>query len=222
MHTASTKTPLLPLAALMLAGAVSPAAQAQSDKEIGTVLIKDSRIEDAKSVLRVRETEIGKGRQALRDIPQTVTVMTERLMNDRNLDDFREVLKTTAGVTFQAGETGEEDVRLRGFSLGQAGDIYVDGMRDAPLIERDTFNQDRVEVLKGSASMLFGKGSTGGVVNQVNKAPQLIEQHELNLTVGSGNQRRLTGDFNWVTGEDAAFRLNAMTHQADNWGAKVD
>jgi len=134
MHTASTKTPLLPLAALMLAGAVSPFAQAQSDKEMGTVLIKDTRIEDAKSVLRVRETEIGKGRQALRDIPQTVTVMTERLMNDRNLDDFREVLKTTAGVTFQAGETGEEDVRLRGFSLGQAGDIYVDGMRDAPLI----------------------------------------------------------------------------------------
>jgi catecholate siderophore receptor len=220
----SDMKPLLPLAALMLASAVGQpcAAQYTPDKDMGTLLIKDKRIEDAKSVLRVRETEIGKGRQALRDIPQTVTVMTERLMQDRNLDDFREVLKTTAGVTFQAGETGEEDVRLRGFSLGQAGDIYVDGLRDAPLIERDTFNQDRVEVLKGSASMLFGKGSTGGVVNQVNKAPQLLDEHEANLTVGSGKQRRLTGDFNWVTGEDAAFRLNAMTHQADNWGAKVD
>ncbi|WP_225224131.1 TonB-dependent receptor [Limnohabitans radicicola] len=218
------KTPLLPLAALMLAGAVAQPVLAQSstDKDMGTVLIKDKRVEDAKSVLRVRETEIGKGRQALRDIPQTVTVMTERLMSDRNLDDFREVLKTTAGVSFQAGETGEEDVRLRGFSLGQAGDIYVDGLRDAPLIERDTFNQDRVEVLKGSASMLFGKGSTGGVVNQVNKAPHLLDEHEINLTLGSGQQRRLTGDFNWVTGEDAALRLNAMTHQADNWGAKVD
>ena len=222
MHTASTKTPLLPLAALMLAGAVSPVAHAQSDKEMGTVLIKDTRIEDAKSVLRVRETEIGKGRQALRDIPQTVTVMTERLMNDRNLDDFREVLKTTAGVTFQAGETGEEDVRLRGFSLGQAGDIYVDGMRDAPLIERDTFNQDRVEVLKGSASMLFGKGSTGGVVNQVNKQPFLMDQNEVNVTAGSGNMRRVTGDFNKPTGESSAVRLNVMDHQADNWGAKVD
>lgn len=219
------KTTLLPLAALMLAGAVAQPALAQSsaDKDMGTILIQDKRDgSDSKGVLRVRETEIGKGRQALRDIPQTVTVMTERLMSDRNLDDFREVLKTTAGVTFQAGETGEEDVRLRGFSLGQAGDIYVDGLRDAPLIERDTFNQDRVEVLKGSASMLFGKGSTGGVVNQVNKAPKLLQEHELNLTVGSGNQRRLTGDFNWVTGEDAALRLNVMTHQADNWGAKVD
>lgn len=219
----SPKT-LLPLAALMLASAVHQSVQAQSapDKDMGTVLVKDKRIEDAKTMLRVRETEIGKGRQALRDIPQTVTVMTERLMSDRNLDDFREVLKTTAGVTFQAGETGEEDVRLRGFSLGQAGDIYVDGLRDAPLIERDTFNQDRVEVLKGSASMLFGKGSTGGVVNQVNKAPRLVDEQEVNLTLGSGNQRRLTGDFNRVTGEDAALRLNVMTHQADNWGAKVD
>ncbi len=219
------KTPLLPLAALMLAGAVAQPALAQSsaDKDMGTVVIQDKREHsDSKGVLRVRETEIGKGRQALRDIPQTVTVMTEGLRSDRNLDDFREVLKTTAGVTFQAGETGEEDVRLRGFSLGQAGDIYVDGLRDAPLIERDTFNQDRVEVLKGSASMLFGKGSTGGVVNQVNKAPKLLQEHELNLTVGSGNQRRLTGDFNWVTGEDAALRLNVMTHEADNWGAKVD
>lgn len=222
--TLPTMKPLLPLAALMLASAMNPPANAQAapDKDMGTVLIKDKRVEDAKSVLRVRETEIGKGRQALRDIPQSVTVMTERLINDRNLDDFRAVLKTTAGVTFQAGETGEEDVRLRGFSLGQAGDIYVDGLRDAPLIERDTFNQDRVEVLKGSASMLFGKGSTGGVVNQVNKAPHLLEEHELNLTLGSGHQRRLTGDFNWITGEDAAVRLNAMTHQADNWGAKVD
>jgi len=218
------KTTLLPLATLMLATAAAPTALAQSmpEKDMGTVVIRDTRIEDAKSVLRVRDSEIGKGRQALRDIPQTVTVMTERLMNDRNLDDFREVLKTTAGVTFQAGETGEEDVRLRGFSLGQAGDIYVDGLRDAPLIERDTFNQDRVEVLKGSASMLFGKGSTGGVVNQVNKQPGLLEQSEVNLTLGSGNERRLTVDINAVTGEDAALRLNAMTHQADNWGATVD
>ena len=225
LNITQDKKPMLPLAALMLAGAVAQPALAQSstDKDMGTVVIQDKRdLSDSKGVLRVRETEIGKGRQALRDIPQTVTVMTERLMSDRNLDDFREVLKTTAGVSFQAGETGEEDVRLRGFSLGQAGDIYVDGLRDAPLIERDTFNQDRVEVLKGSASMLFGKGSTGGVVNQVNKAPKLLQEHELNLTIGSGNQRRLTGDFNWVTGEDAALRLNVMTHQADNWGAKVD
>lgn len=216
------RPPVLPLGALMLAASVSSFAQTASDNEkvLPTVEVKAAREVPAKETLRATTSGIGKGNQELRDIPQSVTVMTERLMDDRNLDDFREVLRTTAGVTFQAGETGEEDVRLRGFSLGQAGDIYRDGMRDAPLIERDTFNDDRIEVLKGSASMLFGKGSTGGVVNQVTKMPFLYNQNEVSYTIGSGREHRLTGDFNIVTGENAALRLNAMVHDADNWGAK--
>lgn len=217
---------LLPLAALMLAGsmgAASPALAQSEEKTLKTVTVKDTQDPNlSKESLLVKQTGIAKGNQQLKDIPQTVTVMTEKLMADRNYDDFREVLKSTAGVTFQAGETGEEDVRMRGFSLGQAGDIYVDGLRDAPLTERDTFNTDRVEVLKGSASMLFGKGSTGGVVNQVNKQPFLMDQNETNVTIGSGQMRRITGDFNKQTGESSALRVNVMTHEADNWGAKVD
>ena len=205
----------------MLAASVGSWAQTSDapSATLSTVTVREKAQIQSKDTLQVQQTTIGKGNQALRDIPQSVTVFTERLMADRNQDDFREVLRTTSGVTFQAGETGEEDVRLRGFSLGQAGDIYIDGMKDAPLYERDTFNNDRVEVLKGSASMLFGKGSTGGVVNQVNKAPLLIDQHEAAYTLGSGKEHRLTGDFNFKTGEDAAFRLNAMVHNADNHGA---
>ena len=205
----------------MLAASVGSWAQTSDapSATLSTVTVREKAQIQSKDTLQAQQTTIGKGNQALRDIPQSVTVFTERLMADRNQDDFREVLRTTSGVTFQAGETGEEDVRLRGFSLGQAGDIYIDGMKDAPLYERDTFNNDRVEVLKGSASMLFGKGSTGGVVNQVNKAPLLIDQHEAAYTLGSGKEHRLTGDFNFKTGEDAAFRLNAMVHNADNHGA---
>jgi catecholate siderophore receptor len=227
-QTQPAPTPLLPLAALMLAGSLGTSttqALAQQDAEgtLKTVTVRDQAESPtaAKESLRVKNTGIAKGNQALKDIPQTVTVMTERLMDDRNLDDFREVLKTTAGVTFLAGETGEEDVRMRGFSLGQAGDIYVDGLRDAPLIERDTFNHESVEVLKGSASMLFGKGSTGGVVNQTSKRPFLMDQHEVDVTVGSGRELRVTGDFNLKTGEDSALRINAMSHQADNDGASI-
>ena len=218
---ASSDKALLPLGALMLAASVGSWAQTSDapSATLSTVTVREKAQIQSKDTLQVQQTTIGKGNQALRDIPQSVTVFTERLMADRNQDDFREVLRTTSGVTFQAGETGEEDVRLRGFSLGQAGDIYIDGMKDAPLYERDTFNNDRVEVLKGSASMLFGKGSTGGVVNQVNKAPLLIDQHEAAYTLGSGKEHRLTGDFNFKTGEDAAFRLNAMVHNADNHGA---
>ncbi len=224
-------TALLPLGAMLLAGSLSTATLAQTAPAsadvagtLGTVTVRDAAATDgpttSKAQLRATRTEIGKGNQQLRDIPQSVTVMTEKLIQDRNLDDLREVLRTTAGVSFVAGETGEEDVRLRGFSLGQAGDIYRDGLRDAPLYERDTFNDDRVEVIKGSASMLFGKGSTGGVVNQVSKQPFLLNQHEASATLGSGGMKRVQGDFNWQTGQDAALRLNLLGHDADNWGAR--
>lgn len=218
----SSEPALLPLGALMLAASAGALAQPASEpgRSLPTVTVVDqAEAPQTKNDLRVRRTQIGKGNQDLKDIPQSVTVQTERLMDDRNLDDFREVLKNTAGITFQAGETGEEDVRLRGFSLQQAGDIYRDGLRDAPLYERDTFNDDRVEVLKGSASMLFGKGSTGGVVNQVSKQPFLMTQHEVDYTIGTGKENRLTGDFNFQTGESAALRLNVMAHDEDNYGA---
>lgn len=226
MAQAKNDPSLLPLGALMLAASTAGAwAQTppEGSRSLPTVTVRDqAEVPQTKNDLRVRRSGIGKGDQDLKDIPQSVTVQTERLIDDRNLDDFREVLRSTAGVTFQAGETGEEDIRLRGFSLQQAGDIYRDGLRDGALYERDTFNDDRIEVLKGSASMLFGKGSTGGVVNQVSKQPFLVNQHEVDYTVGTGSLNRLTGDFNFVTGENAALRLNAMVHKADNWGAEQD
>lgn len=195
---------------------------ATTDATLPAVRAKATAEPTDRDSVQAVSTRIGKGEQDLRDIPQSVTVVTERLLDDRKLDDFREVLRHISGVSFLAGETGEEDVRLRGFSLAQAGDIYVDGLRDVALIERDTFNNDRIEVLKGSASMLFGRGSTGGVVNQVSKQPFGMTQHELALTLGSGRERRLSGDFNWKTGENAALRINALVHRADQQGAEVN
>jgi catecholate siderophore receptor len=199
-----------------------PAAEAKKDeKTLGTVRVTaDKPVEtEAKSNVQVVTTKIGKGNQALRDIPQSITVVTEKLIDDRNLDTLKDTLHHTAGVTFLAAEGGEEDIRLRGFSMQQTGDIFVDGMRDPAIYERDTFNYDRVEVLRGSASMLFGRGSTGGVVNQVNKQAFLLDQKEVDLTYGTGNHIRAETDLNFVTGADAAFRLTTMKAKADNNGA---
>jgi catecholate siderophore receptor len=167
-------------------------------------------------------TSIGKGKQELRDVPQSITVITERLIDDRNLDTLKETLKNTAGISFQAAEGGEEDIRLRGFSLQATGDIFIDGIRDPAFYERDSFNWDRLEVLRGSASMLFGRGSTGGAVNQVSKVPRLMNEGEAAVTLGSGDYLRGTLDLNRVTGVDAAFRLNAMATVAQNYGARID
>ncbi|TWO72827.1 TonB-dependent siderophore receptor [Caenimonas sedimenti] len=174
---------------------------------------------EGKEALRATTTNIGKGTQELRDIPQSITVVTEKLMDDRNLDTVKDALRQTSGITFLAAEGGEEDIRLRGFSLAGTGDIFLDGMRDPAFYDRDTFNLDRVELLRGSASMLFGRGSTGGAVNQVSKVPRLINQHEVITTLSTHSYGRVTGDFNFHTGENAALRLNAMVNKADNNGA---
>ena len=114
---------------------------------------------------------------------------------------------------------GEEDIRLRGFALNTTGDLFIDGMRDPAFYDRDTFNFDRIEVMRGSASMLFGRSSTGGAVNQVNKQAKLIEQNP-----GRRDARQATSTAAWwptstKTGDDSALRINAMRTQADNNGA---
>lgn len=196
-----------------------------ADATLPTVRVEATAETSSKDTLQATTTRIGKGKQELRDIPQSVTVVTERLIDDRNLDTMKEVLHNTAGVSFLAAEGGEEDIRLRGFSLQASGDIFVDGMRDPAFYERDTFNYDRLEVLRGSASMLFGRGSTGGVVNQVSKEPTLLNRNEITATIGSGHYARMEGDFNVKTGDNAALRMSTMwtgSKAFGHYGAGLD
>lgn len=188
------------------------------------VRAKARAIREGRAGVQAVTSRIGKGEQELRDIPQSVTVVTERLIDDRNLDTLKDALHNTAGVSFLAAEGGEEDIRLRGFSLQATGDVFVDGMRDPAFYERDSFNWDRLEVLRGSASMLFGRGSTGGAVNQASKQPNLFGRNEVSVTLGSGHYLRGTADLTTRLGENAALRINGMLTQAsDNGvGARLD
>ena len=217
---------LLALGALAAGLGLSDAALAQTAASAETVLpvirAKVTAEPTGKDTVQATTTSIGKGKQELRDVPQSVTVVTERLIDDRNLDTLKDALHSTAGVSFLAAEGGEEDIRLRGFSLQATGDIFVDGLRDPAFYERDSFNWDRLEVLRGSASMLFGRGSTGGAVNQVSKLPRLFQDNEVSVTLGSGGYIRSTADLNLKTGDSAALRINAMATVADNFGAKID
>ena len=207
---------LLHVSALAQTAPAAPAA-AKPETTMQPITVKAQAETDATSVRAITST-IGKGNQDLRDIPQSVTVLTEKLLEDRRVDTLKQALHQTAGVSFMAAEGGEEDIRLRGFSLAASGDIYVDSLRDPAFYERDTFSYDRLELLRGSASMLFGRGSTGGVVNQVSKLPFLADAHEVSLTGGTGDFLRFTGDFNVKLNDTAAFRLNAMLNNATGGG----
>jgi len=199
------------------AAPASAASAAKNETTMQPISVKAKAETDANSV-RATTSTIGKGNQDLRDIPQSVTVITEKLIEDRRIDTLKEALHQTAGVTFLAAEGGEEDIRLRGFSLAASGDIYVDSLRDPAFYERDTFSFDRIELLRGSASMLFGRGSTGGVVNQVSKQAFLANASQVDFTLGDGSYMRFTGDFNLKMSETSAVRINVMNTTATGGG----
>ena len=221
---------LLPLGALAAGFGLASAALAQTapppkeDNVLPTVRARASAEKQGKDDYQATETRIGKGKQDIRDIPQSLTVVTEKLMDDRNYSNVKEVLKNTAGISFQAAEGGEEDIKIHGISLQSTGDIFIDGMRDPAFYDRDTFFLDKVELLRGSASLLFGRGSTGGAVNQVTKQALLADQNQIDVTMGSHGALRAIGDFNSRTGETAALRVSAMANTADSNGAgsKID
>ena len=78
------------------------------------------------------------------------------------------------GITYAAPEGGTQANQLfylRGFPAG--GDLFIDGVRDIGEYNRDLFATESVEVLKGPSALMFGRGSTGGVINQVTKKPEL-------------------------------------------------
>ncbi|MDN4592031.1 TonB-dependent siderophore receptor [Xenophilus aerolatus] len=213
------------LAASVSSWAQQPATPASepSGGTLNTVTVTDERERQGKEDLQTKKTSIGKGTQDIRDIPQSINVITEKLIDDVKLDTLKDALHYSAGITFAATENGtDQDIRLRGFPVASTGDLLIDGMRDPSQYDRDTFNLERIEVMRGAASMIFGRGSTGGVINQVTKKPLLADQTDIVGTVGSGSYYRSTLDFNKRTGEESAFRLNAMWNKAYNGGAKVD
>ncbi|MES2510860.1 MAG: TonB-dependent siderophore receptor [Pseudomonadota bacterium] len=229
-HISGADVAAFPLGALMLAASVGAWAQSGATTEtpagqtLSTVTVKEkAEAPEGKEALQTKQTTIGKGKQDIRDIPQSISVMTEKLIDDRKLDTLKEALHHTAGITFAATENGtDQDIRLRGFPVASVGDLLIDGMRDPSQYDRDTFNYDRIEIMRGAASMVFGRGSTGGVINQVTKQPMLADQNDFETTIGSRGFLRTTADFNLRTGEEAALRLNVMYNGANNGGAKVD
>ena len=158
----------------------------------------------------------------LRDVPQTITVVPKELMQAQGVTTLQEALRNVPAITFFAGEGGQmgDGPRLRGFD--SRGSIFIDGVRDKGEYFRDVFNLESIEVLKGSSSLLFGRGTAGGVINQVTKTPGPEPRREAALTLGSEAFKRATADLNVPLGERSAFRLNAMAQDNESFRDHVE
>jgi catecholate siderophore receptor len=152
------------------------------------------------------------GAADLMDVPQSVVVINKALMESQGATSLQSAIRNVPGITIGAAEGGTigNNFNINGFSART--DLYLDGMRDRGQYYRDVFALEQIEVLFGPASLLFGRGSTGGVINQVTKKPGLKNATELSASVTTNGLVRTTADVNVPFGQDSsnAARVNAM------------
>ena len=148
--------------------------------------------------------------QPLRDIPQTINVVNKDLMAAQGAASLADALRNVPGITIGGAEGGQigNNINLRGFTART--DIYIDGFRDRGQYYRDLFDLEQVEVLQGPSSMLFGRGSTGGAINQETKQAQLNNFAIVSGTIGSDGRARATLDDNTKLSETSAVRVNVF------------
>jgi catecholate siderophore receptor len=154
--------------------------------------------------------------EPLLNTPKTVTAISKEVIRDKAATSIRELARTTPGVTLGFAEGGNafgDRIYIRGFDA--RGDIYVDGIRDPGNSSRETFAVDQVEILKGPAATIGGRGTTGGAVNIITKKPTDENFFDLSTMFGTDSTIRTTLDVNEVLNSGLAVRANILYHQAD-------
>jgi catecholate siderophore receptor len=156
----------------------------------------------------------------LRDIPQSISVVTKEQIRDQSMSSLSEVVAYIPGITSHQGENNRDQLVIRGNST--SADFFVNGVRDDVQYYRDFYNVERVEALKGPNSMLFGRGGGGGVVNRVTKEAGFTSLREITLQGGSFGNKRFTGDFDQPLGDKVAFRINGLYENSGSFRNNVD
>jgi catecholate siderophore receptor len=151
----------------------------------------------------------------LRDIPQSITVVTQEQIRDQQLLSLGDIVRYVPGVTAHQGENNRDQIIIRGNN--SSADFFLNGVRDDVQYYRDLYNLDRVEVLRGPNAMIFGRGGGGGVINRVTKEAGFLPLREITLLGGSYNNKRVAMDFNQPFNYKAALRLNGLYENSDSF-----
>jgi catecholate siderophore receptor len=156
----------------------------------------------------------------LRDLPQSVTVVTKELVRDQLMLSIGDVMRYTPGIQVHQGENNRDQVIIRGNS--SSADFFLNGLRDDVQYYRDLYNLERIEALKGPNAMMFGRGGGGGVVNRVTKEAEFRPIREVTLQGGAYGHKRIAADLDQPLGEKVALRLNGMYESSDSFRDDVD
>jgi catecholate siderophore receptor len=154
--------------------------------------------------------------EPLADTPRSITAIPRTVIDDLGALSVRDLVRTQPGITLGTGEGGNafgDRVFIRGFEARN--DIYIDGQRDPGVVSREIFAVEQVEILKGPAATIGGRGTTGGAVNIVSKQPAPGNFVIAEATLGTDMTRRVTADANRKLADGVTLRLNGLWHDAE-------
>ncbi|TOF82386.1 TonB-dependent siderophore receptor [Vibrio parahaemolyticus] len=156
------------------------------------------------------------------DVPQAVSVVTKTEMQDRGAVRLVDALDGVAGVNNTLGEGSRDQFMIRGFD--SLNDMYRDGMRDDGTLQsyRSLVNVERVEIVKGPAGALYGRGSAGGIINLVTKRANGDNFTHVKGSVGSNSQYVGQVDSSMAFSDKVNGRINLEYRQADSYVDHVD
>ncbi|KAB0488917.1 TonB-dependent receptor [Pseudomonas psychrophila] len=140
-----------------------------------------------------------------RYVPQAIDSVKTSNVLDYGINSLGEALSGIPNVSSTA-DTRFDSLRIRGFDASN--DFYLDGIRDDSQYVRDLHNIERIEVLKGPAAVLYGRGSQGGIINRVSKMPQFGRQSSIQAQGGSEDLRSLYADLSTDPSDTISLRLN--------------
>ncbi|EIZ81228.1 TonB-dependent siderophore receptor [Novosphingobium sp. Rr 2-17] len=201
-------------AAIALSAILSSAAHAQEQEPA------ESSADEAIVVSGLKQQYFGD--TPVKEIPQAVQVLDGKLLKDLNITRLDAALDLASGVSRQNNFGGLWDsFAIRGF----AGDenfpsgFLVNGFNGGRGYggPRDASNVERIEVLKGPNSALFGRGEPGGTINIVTKKPNFEQGGNFSVSAGSWNTYRVEGDFNMPLSNSIAIRINGSSEQGDSF-----
>lgn len=181
---------------------------------------------DAVTVVAERATTATKTDTPLTETPQAISVVTSALFTDRGARNLQETLRYSAGVAADAWglDTRADASTIRGLDPVQ----YVDGMRKlygfSPMARPEVYGLERVEVLRGPSSVLYGAGATGGIINAMSKRPRFEDVGEVGLQVGNFDRYQLQGDLTGTLGESGnlAGRLVGVVRDSGMQTDRID
>lgn len=188
---------------------------AQAQTSLPEIVIKESA-QPADKYEVTESATATKMTTQLRNVPQIVNVVPKAVMRDQNALSVQDVLQNVVGLSFSVGDGQRDQVAIRGFTA--ITDQFIDGVRDDAMYFRDLSNIERIEVLKGPGSVLYGRGSAGGLINRVSKKPNANPVTEVAATLGSEGQKR--GEFDiGTTSQDKQmqFRLTGALEDSRNF-----